>query len=106
MRTSAEAINEWLKKVNLHSQEPVARYFSLKDLIEITRLGRSSIYRRCNDGTFPKPTKLGARSLWKRDEFLAALERLELRGDEKSPALQPVTSQVRKRKRPVDQPGD
>lgn len=100
MQSTENAINEWLRKANLHVDGAIPRYFSLKDLIEVTGLGRSSIYRRCNDGTFPKPIKLGARSMWKRDEFLAALERIERQSDAPTQELQPVTSPVRKRKAP------
>jgi len=52
-------------------------YLSIKDISGLTGLGKTTIYRRVNDGTFPKPIKIGFRSLWKRDELLSCLTALE-----------------------------
>lgn len=51
-------------------------YLSIKDISGLTGLGKTTIYRRVNDGTFPKPIKVGERSLWKHDELVSALEAL------------------------------
>ena len=52
-------------------------YLSIKDISGLTGLGKTTIYRRVNDGTFPKPIKVGFRSLWNRDELMRALSALE-----------------------------
>lgn len=51
-------------------------YLSIKDISGLTGLGKTTIYRRVNDGTFPKPVKIGGRALWKQDELVCALEEL------------------------------
>ncbi|KIC55089.1 MULTISPECIES: helix-turn-helix transcriptional regulator [unclassified Leisingera] len=52
-------------------------YFNINDIRSLTGLCKTTVYNRVNDGTFPRPVKIGARSFWKRDEFLSALEVLE-----------------------------
>ncbi|MEO1025536.1 MAG: AlpA family phage regulatory protein [Pseudomonadota bacterium] len=100
MHSLDQKIDRILQDLDLQRDETRPRYFSLQDLITLTGLGRTSIYRRCNDGTFPRPTKLGSRSFWKRDEFLSALERLETGGNSPKPKLQPVSGNVRRRSAP------
>lgn len=39
-------------------------FLRLKDLIEITRISKSEIYRQIADGRFPRPFKYGRISLW------------------------------------------
>ncbi|AYE84842.1 helix-turn-helix transcriptional regulator [Sulfitobacter sp. D7] len=52
-------------------------YYNFHDIMILTGLGRSTIYRRIEDGTLPGPVKIGHRSLWRRDEFITALALLE-----------------------------
>ncbi len=54
-------------------------YLSIKDLQHLTGLGRTTIYRRVKDGTFPKPVKIGTRACWVRDEVFTAFEALKSR---------------------------
>ena len=45
--------------------ETAERLLRLPEVIERTGLSRSSLYQRINQGTFPKPIKLGKRaSAW------------------------------------------
>lgn len=54
-----------------------AAYISINDIVALTGLGRTTIYRRVKDGTFPKPMKIGCRTLWNRETFLNALSDIE-----------------------------
>jgi len=60
------------------SMEPL--YFNIHDIRTLTGLCKTTVYNRINDGTFPRPVKIGARSFWRRDKFLNALEALEAYG--------------------------
>lgn len=42
----------------------------LPAVIEITGLGRSTIYRMMDEGTFPKPIKLGQRAVAWQDDLI------------------------------------
>jgi len=53
------------------------RYISIKDVMKWLRLGRTSIYRRIEDGTLPRPIKIGSLSRFKESEVKAALKFLE-----------------------------
>ena len=57
------------------------KFLRLKDVRKITNLSRSSIYRFVQDGTFPRPVKLGQRSsAWVESEINQwADDRLALR---------------------------
>lgn len=45
------------------------RLIKLKEVMDCTGLGRSSIYYHIGDGSFPKPVSLGARSVaWVQSE--------------------------------------
>lgn len=39
-------------------------------------ISRATLWRRVKDGTLPQPVKIGAATRWKRDELIAAVERL------------------------------
>lgn len=39
-------------------------------------ISRATLWRRVKDGTLPQPVKIGAATRWKRDELIAAIERL------------------------------
>jgi prophage regulatory protein len=48
------------------------RLLKLAEVMEITALGRASIYQQVKRGTFPKPIKLGRRSTaWPASEIQA-----------------------------------
>ena len=52
-----------------------------RDSARLIGVSRATFWRRVADGTLPGPLKIGAASRWRRDEILAAIERLsELRG--------------------------
>ncbi len=38
------------------------KLLKIEDVISLTKLGRTTIYRFINEGTFPSPIKLGERS--------------------------------------------
>ena len=38
-------------------------------------VSRGTIWRCVKEGSLPKPIKLGGRTLWRRDEIMAAIER-------------------------------
>ena len=44
-------------------------------------LSRATLWRRVDDQTLPKPIKVGGRTLWRRDELLAAIDRLTIERD-------------------------
>lgn len=60
------------------------RIMRLKEVMETTGLGRSSIYKYAQEGSFPKPVSLGGRSSgWVSDEVEEwVVEQIALR-DEK-----------------------
>lgn len=41
------------------------RLLPIREVIEVTGLSKATIYRRVDEGRFPHPVKVGARSLWK-----------------------------------------
>lgn len=48
---------------------------TIKDVRELTKLGRSTIYRMMDDGSFPEPKKIGRSVRWPRaatDGWIAA----------------------------------
>ncbi|MFV2053165.1 helix-turn-helix transcriptional regulator [Aliiroseovarius sp. YM-037] len=53
------------------------QYLTFRDLAAKLGLGKSSIYRRIEDGTLPKPIKIGNLSRFKESEVNEALQRLE-----------------------------
>jgi predicted DNA-binding transcriptional regulator AlpA len=38
-------------------------------------ISRATFWRRVGDGTFPQPTRIVGRTLWRRDELLAVVDR-------------------------------
>lgn len=38
-------------------------------------ISRATWWRRVNDGTLPRPLKIGGATRWRRDELLAAIEK-------------------------------
>jgi prophage regulatory protein len=49
-------------------RKPNQKYFNLQEVCEITTLGKSTIYRWRHEGKFPKPVKLGTKTVWKKDD--------------------------------------
>jgi predicted DNA-binding transcriptional regulator AlpA len=51
--------------------------FLLSDNAAAAWLGisRATFWRRVGDGTFPQPVRIVGRTLWRRDELLAAVDR-------------------------------
>jgi len=43
--------------------------YDMKDLKQIVNLGRNKIYQLIRRGKFPKPIKIGTKSLWKRKDI-------------------------------------
>jgi prophage regulatory protein len=62
-------------------EEFVMRIIRLSEVIRMTGLGRSSIYKKISEGVFPKPVSLGGRAVgWVLDEVEGwILERIEER---------------------------
>lgn len=44
-------------------------------------IARATLWRRVGDGTLPAPIRLGGRTLWRRSELAAALDRLAAERD-------------------------
>jgi prophage regulatory protein len=49
------------------------RALNLAQVLERTSMGRTYIYAAIQDGTFPRPAKIGRRSLWNEDAIDAWL---------------------------------
>lgn len=49
------------------------RALSLPQVLERTNLGRTYVYQAIADGSFPRPAKIGRRSLWNEDAIDAWL---------------------------------
>lgn len=51
------------------------RILRLREVMRLTGLSKTTIYRRYRDGTFPRPLKLGPQSVgWRRREILEWIE--------------------------------
>lgn len=74
-RTRVEVNQRW-DVSPAESSDPAPRGFmTIKEVRELTRLGRSTIYRMMDDGSFPEPTKIGRSVRWPRaviDGWIAA----------------------------------
>jgi len=55
-------------------QIPSKRIIRLPAAIELVGLGRTAIYDRIKEGSFPKPVKLGRASGWVESEIQAWIE--------------------------------
>ncbi|HEX5362385.1 MAG TPA: AlpA family phage regulatory protein [Fluviicoccus sp.] len=55
----------------------IDRLLKLRDVVELTRMGKSTIYRKIAAGLFPKPVGLGGKSVrWRESDitrWMAAL---------------------------------
>jgi prophage regulatory protein len=70
--------------MNEHTGVSFMRIIKLTEVIRITGLSRSSIYRKINEKSFPAPVSLGHKAVgWVEDEVLQwILERIALRDEE------------------------
>jgi prophage regulatory protein len=60
---------------------PIDRFLALPDVSQTVKLARTELYERVKKGTFPKPVKLGRRSVWLQSEIAAWMrEQAEARG--------------------------
>ena len=50
------------------------KLLSVKTVAEILCCSRSTVWRRCADGTLPKPVRLGHISRWPQSEIIAVIE--------------------------------
>jgi predicted DNA-binding transcriptional regulator AlpA len=59
------------------TDEALGVAFLLSDHAAAAWLGmsRATFWRRVGDGTFPQPVRIVGRTLWRRDELLAAVDR-------------------------------
>ncbi|MBK8453324.1 MAG: AlpA family phage regulatory protein [Thiofilum sp.] len=49
-------------------------YLTITEVMEKTRLSRSSIYRRMKEGNFPNPTRFGSKSIrWSQKDLITWL---------------------------------
>ncbi|MBC8718221.1 AlpA family phage regulatory protein [Ochrobactrum sp. Marseille-Q0166] len=56
---------------------PVPRLLDVKDVKQLTTLGRTTIYQYVKDNKFPKPLRLGANKIrWREDEVVEWLQTL------------------------------
>ncbi len=56
------------------STENTGRLLRLSEVVVLTGLSRSSIYRKMRDGSFPEPLKIGMRAVrWRKSEIEAWL---------------------------------
>ena len=49
-------------------------------------ISRATWWRRVNDGTLPRPLKIGGATRWRRDELLAAIEKATAERDQSEAA--------------------
>ena len=58
-----------------HTYQTSPAFYRLRDVVRITSMSRSTIYRRVAAGRFPRPISLGGRaSAWKGTELQAWIE--------------------------------
>lgn len=52
--------------------QPHDRLLRMRDVMQLAGLGRSTIYRKVSDQTFPQPVKVGQAAVrWKQSELAA-----------------------------------
>lgn len=49
----------------------------MREVLEMTRLSKSTIYKLIADGTFPAPVKVGRSSMWKYSAVLSWIDGLQ-----------------------------
>lgn len=65
---------------------PARKLIKLGEVQKRTALGRSSIYAKVAAGTFPRPVKQGASSVWVDTEVQEWIDRLIARRDQQTAA--------------------
>ena len=56
-------------------QVTAPRFLRLAEVLEMTGIGKTFIYARMKDGTFPKQVQLGSRSVvWNEQEVIKRME--------------------------------
>jgi prophage regulatory protein len=51
------------------SDQPQSRFLRLNDVLDRTRLSRATLYRKIQDGTFPKQVRIASRCVaWRESE--------------------------------------
>ena len=73
------------------SPNPPSALIRIQDVMEMTTFSRNMIYKLINNGQFPRQSKIGAGSYWKRKEVESWLENLSPATDEE---LQPITERL------------
>lgn len=59
--------------------QPISSVFRIKTVMDVTGLGRSTIYLWVSEGKFPKPRKLGVRAVgWRAEEVFQWLSEREV----------------------------
>ena len=53
-----------INRVVVPNPSPAPAFYRLRDVMRITALSRSTIYRRIAEGRFPAPVHLGGRAAW------------------------------------------
>ncbi|BBP82415.1 DNA-binding protein [Pseudomonas sp. Pc102] len=49
----------------------IDRFLRIDDVMDITGLGRATVYRRMSDGTFPKQVRIGTNSVaWRQSDIV------------------------------------
>ena len=70
-----------MKGKGIYMSTREARIVRLPEVMRMTGLGESTIHRRYRDGTFPRPLRLGAKSIgWRREEVLEWVDSLPRAG--------------------------
>lgn len=80
--TNVHAIQMTGKHAGNRRAAPLTHYserlLRLPDVIFLTGLGKTSIYSRCKEGTFPAPVDMGSRAVaWKETEVHAWIQGLQ-----------------------------
>ena len=55
---------------NRSTIDSIDRFMRLAEVLQVTGLGRNTVYRRMREGTFPKQIKIGPNSVaWRQSEI-------------------------------------
>lgn len=58
-------------------RESIARFYRLKDLIDVLRIKRTKIYSLVKEGSLPRPLKIGRASVWKAKDVNDFINKIE-----------------------------
>lgn len=62
--------------IALTSEEREKGLASIKDICVLLNISKSSVWNRINSGSLPRPMKLGRRSVWKKKDIFAFIDKL------------------------------